>query len=116
MKKNKPTKNIWVTKDGQRVHVKDLGDTHLTNLIKLVIRKGKQAQLCEIVAANSISMLFQGEMAQLCAARDIDAMENEHINNYLERRMITWESIKKEAFKRKLVDAIEVLHNEGIFE
>jgi len=67
MKKNIPT---WETRDGRKLPITEMSDSHLNNTIKL-IERAHQAQI------NRVTMnppCFQGEMAQMCADQEFNAL------------------------------------------
>lgn len=58
---------VWTTKDGQRIRIKDMTDTHLMNTIKMMERKVEEE------VADIPYPVFQGEMAQFYADQDYEA-------------------------------------------
>ena len=52
---------LWKTKDGKKVHICDMTDSHLSNAIRFLERKVDLNKFC------SCPQDFQGDMAQYCA-------------------------------------------------
>jgi hypothetical protein len=55
--------DIWTTADGRRIRVQDMGNQHLINTIKMLIRKAEAYRNEALQYYPS----FQGEMAQMYA-------------------------------------------------
>jgi len=92
-------KRTWTTKDGRKIKIKELSNTHLINIYKMLARKHDKA----IDAACHFLAYLTGEMA-------IDCMENTLYN--LEE-IDDWEfvetlcpEITREIELRKLVEEI----------
>lgn len=98
----KPTKTIWVAKDGQRVRVKDMGDTHLVNTIRLLRRHATRLIDENLSAAYSIEGYLQGEMAQVAIAQDIDILEESDPEELLADSVPCYETMLDEAERRGL--------------
>ena len=89
-------------KNGHKIRICDMTDSHLVNTIKLLERKADAAHQEALSAAYSCSSFLQGEMACYYAERDIDYMESEGPEGLLEdtiydnlvldaeRRGLTW--------------------------
>lgn len=84
----------WTCKDGTRVRICDMSDTHLLNTIRML----RRADRAELNSAYSVEMTLQGEIAQDCIARDIRDMEE----NPLEDRLPIYDLLTRDAERRKL--------------
>jgi len=99
-------KTIWITKDGRKIKVKDMEDSHLVNTIKMLIRKYKRELIH--LRSNITFPTFQGEMAQFYAERDYDyltdlCLDNSYdIEELIEQSLPVWEKLVNEAEKRNL--------------
>lgn len=62
----------WAMRDGQKVRIKDMTDSHLVNTIRMLGRKHDD----EKEAAWSVLSTLQGEMAQMYCENDISRMED----------------------------------------
>lgn len=63
----------WTTRDGTKIHICDMDDSHLKNTIAMLDRLHQK----KISAAYSVAATLRGEMATLFAEQDIDRMESE---------------------------------------
>jgi hypothetical protein len=68
---------IWICKDGHRVRIRDMENSHLINTIRMLRRKATKVCNAELQAAYSISCMLQGEMASWECERAIDRMESD---------------------------------------
>ena len=93
---------VWTTKDGKKIKIKDLTDSHLVNIVNLLHRTAEKHLLQEITAAYSISATLNGEMAQLCCDNDIVNMENMDLSEWLSYNVACYDNLIKEVEKRKL--------------
>lgn len=93
---NHPTKTIWVTREGIRIRVRDMSDTHLVNTARMLLRAARHEQRT-MPYPN-----LNGEMAQFCAEQDYDnfqAMTEEEIAS---ENCPTFDRIMLEIEKRHL--------------
>lgn len=97
-----PTKTIWVTKDGKRVKVRDMTDSHLVNTIRYLRRTTSEwKQEYELALYGGLAML-SGEMATYCATQSIEQFEAMSVDEYLEESCPTYPAMLREAEKRGL--------------
>lgn len=101
-----PTVTIWVTKEGQRIHVKMMTDRHLVNTIKMLRRWASKARLTAAMEADSFSATTNGEMAELFASQDAERLYAMDDDDFIEMQVPTWERLLKEAEKRGLSDLL----------
>ena len=105
--------NVWVTKEGHRILFEDLGDRHLENIVKMLVRKARQ-DIAETTAFYLSCLKPRGEMAQDAFDKEFDfwcddgTMENEVRMSRLEVELTNdkrWEPIKQECERRKQAEA-----------
>ena len=97
MHRKKPTKTIWVTKDGQPIHVKDMTDSHLVNTIRFL----KRSSLNELY---SLSCMIQGEQASYMIDNMIATYEDDEVSSYYNSPI--YNTMIDEACKRGIYDRI----------
>lgn len=78
-RKKKPAKRtkIWTTKNGRKIRVCDMEDSHLINTIRLLERHSYQARDEAIRAGYSALSMMQGEMAIMAIEQDISVLESD---------------------------------------
>lgn len=67
--KRKAMKRIWKMKDGTKIKIKDMADSHIKNCIRM-LQRHKSRKLTEMMCMPEP----QGEMAQLCVDNAIDSI------------------------------------------
>jgi hypothetical protein len=72
----KITKN-WKQKDGTKIRICDMTDSHLNNTIALLERLAKATRDKSLPLAYQFSCMIQGEMASMCIEQEIDSMEED---------------------------------------
>jgi hypothetical protein len=60
----------WKTKDGRTIAIRDMDDGHLTNTIRF-LERAHTARVRQVILNPPA---FQGEMAQLCADAEYNAL------------------------------------------
>lgn len=78
-------RSIWTTKDGKKVPIKDMTDSHLINTIRMLRRVGWYYKEAELASAYAAASTLQGEMATYYAEGDLDIMEQESMDDFLRR-------------------------------
>jgi hypothetical protein len=76
MKKIKKVTKIWTKKDGSKIRICDMTDSHLTNTIKMLERNAREHE-CEALGCFPS---FQGEMAQYYAELAWDSIAENGID------------------------------------
>lgn len=76
----KPCRVIWTTRDGQRIPIGQMTDSHLTNTIAYIYRRAAQLQNEALVCYPC----FQGEMAQMYAEQEWDALNEMDSEDFAE--------------------------------
>jgi hypothetical protein len=92
---------VWTTKQGEKIRICDMKDSHLINTIKLLRRNAATRIHQELQAAYSCLAGLRGEMAQFYCERDIDRLE-EMDPDVLLRNYEIYEKLTKEAERRNL--------------
>lgn len=98
----KPCTRIWKCKDGRKVRVCDMTDSHLLNTIAMLERNASALLAQEISAAYSCLSMLQGEMATYYCERDIDRLEETSPGEFLEATQPIYTHLCNEADRRKL--------------
>lgn len=89
---------FWTKKDGSKIRICDMEDSHIINTIKLLVKKSSQIQ-------NEALMYypcFQGDMAQMCAEQEWDNLNEMHPEDFALQEFPILEYLWEEADKRKL--------------
>jgi len=102
MKLKGPTKTVWVTKDGQRIPVRDMEDDHVVNTIRLLRRSAAGARLKELDDAFSCLTFLNGDMAQMAVEQEIAGMMCQDDENWLKDHVPTYRALISEAARRGL--------------
>lgn len=74
--KRAPAKSTWTTKNGEVIKIRDLTDSHLLNIINMLIRSAAARHQQEISAAWSALAGTRGEMAEYYLEQDINRLED----------------------------------------
>lgn len=65
---------VWITRDGQRIKIKDLKDDHLCNILRYVKRNAEKAQNVAFQELSRAERCLQGEMALMAAESELVAL------------------------------------------
>lgn len=92
----------WTQRDGTKIHICDMSDTHLINTINMLVRKTKEYHAMELNAAYSIQsgLCSQDSMAAYYIESDIDGMEQEGPDPFQGHPLFV--DLYNEAIKRNL--------------
>ncbi len=91
---------LWTCKDGRKIRIKDMTNSHLLNTIKMLERVGAKQLSLSISSAYSFAADLQGEMASYFAEQDIDRMEATSIEKFVNDEYPIYEHLVLEAQKR----------------
>lgn len=67
---------LWKCKDGRKVRICDMTDSHLDNAIAMMERMARAVHPLLVAQAYAIASCLQGEMASYYAEQDIDRLEH----------------------------------------
>jgi len=93
---------LWTCKDGTRLRICDMEDSHLLNTIRLCMRVARHRLSLEINAGYSVLSTLQGEMATLFCEQDLDRLEDMTPDEYLCQTFPLYEKLLAELERRKL--------------
>jgi len=94
-----PTATVWVTREGQRIPVKDMTDVHLVNTIRY-LRRQKRNQMME-------AALRMAEFSEPPEGFWDDWADDSDVDDYLLRSCPTFETMLAEVRKRGLSQLAE---------
>lgn len=95
-----PTKTTWVTKEGQRIKIKDMTDSHILNTIRMLERNAKIYQEVMIPQAYAVLSSMRGEGAQFCMEQEIRSLEDADPTELID--CPTYDALVEEAMKRNI--------------
>jgi hypothetical protein len=96
------TSPTWTTKDGRKIKIRDMTDSHLLNTIAILERVAKSHKVQEMLAAYSCLSMLQGEYATYAAEQDINRIANEDVSDFLLRTNDSYEHLLEESGRRGL--------------
>jgi len=94
--------DIWKTKDGRKIPVPDMDDSHLCNAIAMLRRNARCALNAEINAAYACLSSVQGEAASDACESDIHMLEKRDPLEHLIISTPIYLVMLNEAGKRKI--------------
>lgn len=93
---------VWTCKDGTRIRICDMDDSHLLNACRLIERAAIFCHENNLSEAYQIESTLNGEMAQVCIAQDISRMECEDPLEAFEDYSPMYRSLLNEIERRAL--------------
>ena len=97
MKSGRKQTKTWTTKDGGRIRICDMGDTHLVNTINMLIRYAKAKHRATLADLECMACMIQGDIASYMIDQDIDRCTEASWQDFVPE--IFW-SLWKEAERR----------------
>lgn len=96
--------DYWTMRDGSKIRVKDMADSHLINSLKMMRRNASKAISAVTSSMLALSCGFQGEEASYQIDREICEMDRlmESPDEFLERND-SYKALIREFKRRKLV-------------
>lgn len=91
----------WTCKDGTKVSIRKMTDSHLLNTIRFLRRRAPVLLGREISAAWSVLSTLQGDMAQFQCENDISRLEQTDPQEWIEN-MPELSAMLREAKRRNL--------------
>lgn len=67
---------LWTMKDGNKIRICDMSDSHLANTIVMIERMAEHKTQNAIVTGYKMLCMIQGEMAELSIENDIRHLED----------------------------------------
>ncbi len=93
----KKSTKLWTQKNGEKIRICDMTDSHLVNAIKFLNKKANNNRF-EIPYPS-----FQGEMAQYYAESQHDNMMEANVEDLTEEMYPLYSDLMDEAERRKLI-------------
>lgn len=91
---------LWTQKDGTKIRIKDMGDKHLVNTIRMLERVHERNYSEAVQAGHSALVFLSGEMAIMHVEQELDALENDYDSEGFEDPL--YFDLTQEAERRKL--------------
>lgn len=98
----KPTATIWVTREGERVKVKDMEDSHLISTIRCLRRHAPRMMAAVKMSLYSYLGSEPPDGAYDCADSAVSELAEMDADEYLEGTVPTFSALMAEAEKRGL--------------
>lgn len=89
-------RKMWTCKDGRKIRIKDMTDSHLINTVNLLERKALEFKY------NVPYPNFQGEMAQFCAEQEFDNLMESDASEIASSECPVYDDLVDEINHRKL--------------
>jgi hypothetical protein len=96
------TKTIWVTKEGSRIRVRDLEDSHLLNIIRLLRRNAGRHMLGLEISVLAYLKSDPPDGAYSAAEDGYADLLESDVDQFLHETCPTWPALLAEAERRKL--------------
>lgn len=97
-----PTATNWVTRDGQRIPVRKMSDSHLLNTIAYLRRVAEARRVSELFSVGGYLASHPPDGAYDAASQAEVELEDMDTDDYLEATCPTFPAMVAEAEKRKL--------------
>lgn len=90
---------VWTTRDGEQIPIRKLTDSHLLNIVCLLMRKTASYRRHLIDEGYHVLASMQGDMAQYCLENELNAMEQDELEGNVEDLLISIHPLGKDLLK-----------------
>lgn len=91
-------RKLWTMRDGTKIRIKDMGDSHLLNTIAMLERVAGRRKAMALCSFPS----FNGEMAQFFAEQDWDSLDQTSNEEYAAQIFPIYNDMVDESARRNL--------------
>jgi len=99
---------VWKTKDGRDVPVAQLGDEHLQNILRMLLRRSPMMREAQALGM-ALSTGPSGEMARDAFDMEVERLERVDLVTFLRDYTPHWRALLEEAERRFGPDAVALL-------
>lgn len=92
----------WITKEGHKIAISDLSDSHLVNILSWLCRTVESAKTKALIDGYSAMNYINGEMAEMQIERELFAIEQMTLAEFLEEAVPQWRDLLREVNYRNL--------------
>ena len=89
----------WTTKDGTKIRIMDMSDSHLLNTIKMLERVTEARRIIAIQDGWNALFSVQGEYASMMIEQEVNALEDGDVSSLMPE---IYEDLIEEAHHRNL--------------
>jgi len=93
----------WTCKDGRKIRICDMTDSHLANTIAMLERAAPAARQQALNVMYFASSCLQGEMASYYAEQDIDRLEQSTVEEFLSGLFPVYADLVIERDRREII-------------
>jgi hypothetical protein len=101
--------DTWTTRDGTRIKIKDMSDSHLINTIRMLERMAPQLHWRAIGNVESALCFVQGEMAEFTLDNESNRLSSMTHNEFLEYYVDEYIPLIDEAERRGFYETGQAL-------
>ena len=96
----------WKTQSDEYIPIRQLEDRHLVNIINFLCRNAAKNKAATLRDGYQLDSMLTGEMACMTIERDIFALENMSLDEFLVESVPQWENLVRELWRRGLAGAV----------